>query len=105
MYATVNIYSEVHTPYQELPSPLPQQPLPVLPGCIPFWTGPVFQTRYHKAVYGSQSVKSIKDPTHSWQMLKNRNYFIHDIQVAICSSFKEVNIQKAKPFICSNLNK
>lgn len=45
MYVTVNIYSEVHTPYQELPSPLPQQPLPVLPDCIPFWTGPVFQTQ------------------------------------------------------------
>ena len=50
MYVTVNVYSEVHTLHQELPSPLPQQPLPVLPGCIPFWTGPVFQTRYGTAV-------------------------------------------------------
>ena len=50
MYVTVNIYSEVHTLHQELPSPLPQQPLPVLSDCIPFWTGPVFQTRYRKAV-------------------------------------------------------
>lgn len=61
---------KAHTEDRVLLSPVPQKLLPLLLDCNHFWKELFFQRCYGKAVRGSLSVKWIKDPTYSPQMLE-----------------------------------